>query len=91
MLDYSGDDFEEVFGCVFSMSHTDIFGQVLTHELKANGGEIAVTKDNKQVGWNEVKGPVSHVCCFASEDTVELGQSVLWFGAFTQTVHTSHQ
>lgn len=46
ILDYDGDDFEEVFGLHFEISR-DIFGESQTEPLKENGSEIVVTKENR--------------------------------------------
>ena len=49
MLEYDGDDFEDVFGCTFCVGYESIFGEQLSHELKPDGKEIPVTKQNRQV------------------------------------------
>lgn len=46
ILDYNDDDFEEAFGLTFEMS-TEVFGEVKSFPLKANGGDIPVTQHNK--------------------------------------------
>jgi len=46
MLDYTGDDFEEVFCQPFQISYTDLFGSTITKELCDGGEERFVTKDN---------------------------------------------
>lgn len=47
LLDYKGDDMEEVFVQSFRITHKDVFGTVLTHDLKENGDTILVNQDNK--------------------------------------------
>ncbi|KAI8120902.1 putative E3 ubiquitin-protein ligase HERC4 [Lucilia cuprina] len=47
ILDYDGDDFEEIFDLRFEISR-DIFGESKTEPLKANGENIVVTKENRQ-------------------------------------------
>ncbi|KAK8769445.1 hypothetical protein V5799_014090, partial [Amblyomma americanum] len=47
LLDYKGDDMEEVFVQSFRITHKDIFGTVLTYDLKENGDTILVNQDNK--------------------------------------------
>lgn len=50
MLDYREEDFEDVFMQSFQISYKDVFGNTITHELKENGDNIAVTQLNKKVG-----------------------------------------
>lgn len=50
MLDYREEDFEDVFMQTFQISYKDVFGNTITHELKENGDDIAVTQLNKKVG-----------------------------------------
>ncbi|PAA52986.1 hypothetical protein BOX15_Mlig009753g1 [Macrostomum lignano] len=47
LLEYDGDSFEDIFGC-FSISFQDAFGSTLNHELKPDGANIPVTKENRQ-------------------------------------------
>lgn len=49
MLNYTGADMEDVFMQTFRISYTDVFGNVLTHDLKENADKIFVNQDNKQV------------------------------------------
>ena len=49
MLDYEGEDFEDVFMQSFQISYDDVFGSTITHELKENGDSIPVTQANKHV------------------------------------------
>ena len=37
MLEYSGDDMEDVFMQTFQVGYTDVFGANLTHDLRPNG------------------------------------------------------
>ncbi|XP_022919461.1 probable E3 ubiquitin-protein ligase HERC4 isoform X2 [Onthophagus taurus] len=46
LLDYDGDDVENVFGLTFEISR-DVFGEIKNIELKPDGGKINVTKENK--------------------------------------------
>ncbi len=46
MLDYEGDDVEDVFCLSFVMSR-EVFGSVQTDELKPGGANILVTQKNK--------------------------------------------
>ncbi|XP_044727584.1 ubiquitin-protein ligase E3A isoform X2 [Chrysoperla carnea] len=47
LLEYEGDDIEEVFMQTFKVSYQDVFGATITHELKQNGGDILVNQSNK--------------------------------------------
>lgn len=51
VLAYEGGDMEEVFMLTFCISYADVFGGVLTHNLKPGGEKIPVTQENKQVGF----------------------------------------
>lgn len=53
MLKYEGTDMEDVFMQTFRISYSDVFGNVLTHDLKDNGDKIFVSQDNKQVRYFE--------------------------------------
>lgn len=46
LLDYEGDDVEEVFGLTFSMT-INVFGEAETVELQPGGDEIPVTNKNR--------------------------------------------
>lgn len=46
LLDYEGDDFEEVFGLTFELTRS-VFGQAQVVPLKPNGENTAVTQHNK--------------------------------------------
>ncbi|TGZ70781.1 hypothetical protein CRM22_003002 [Opisthorchis felineus] len=48
LLDYTGDDVEEAFGCNFVVAYQDPFGNTLYHELKPDGTNVHVTKENRQ-------------------------------------------
>jgi len=48
LLDHTEDDMEEVFMQSFQISYTDLFGSVITAELKDGGAEIMVTQENKR-------------------------------------------
>ncbi|XP_049820248.1 ubiquitin-protein ligase E3A isoform X2 [Aethina tumida] len=47
MLDYTESDFEEVFMQTFRINYTDVFGSVMSYDLKENGDTINVTQENK--------------------------------------------
>lgn len=47
LLDYKGDDMEEVFVQSFRITYKDVFGTVLSHDLKENGDTILVNQDSK--------------------------------------------
>lgn len=47
LLDYKGDDMEEVFVQSFRITYKDVFGTVLSHDLKEHGDTILVNQDNK--------------------------------------------
>lgn len=47
LLDYEGDDVEDVFCLTFDVNWVDL-GQQKRKELKANGSNISVTSDNKE-------------------------------------------
>lgn len=51
MLNYDEDPekFQESFLLNFEVSHVDMFGSELKHELKENGRDILVTMENRQV------------------------------------------
>jgi len=46
LLDYEGDDLEDVFCLNFVVSR-DVFGEVKTDELKPGGADVPVTQKNK--------------------------------------------
>ncbi|KAF0303632.1 Ubiquitin-protein ligase E3A [Amphibalanus amphitrite] len=48
MLEYEGDDMEDVFMQTFQVGYTDVFGANLTHDLRANGAQIPVNRSNVQ-------------------------------------------
>ena len=48
LLAYEG-DVEDVFMQTFQVSHTGVFGDTMTHELKPGGQDIPVTSQNRQV------------------------------------------
>ncbi|XP_013793236.1 ubiquitin-protein ligase E3A-like [Limulus polyphemus] len=49
LLDYQSSDIEDVFMQSFRITYQDVFGTLLTHDLKDNGEEILVNQENKQV------------------------------------------
>ncbi|XP_065362544.1 ubiquitin-protein ligase E3A [Calliphora vicina] len=48
MLEYEENDMEEVFMQTFKINYKNVFDEVVEHELKTGGGEIAVNQQNKQ-------------------------------------------
>lgn len=48
LLEYTG-SVEEDMSLTFQISHTDLFGNPVFYDLKENGEQIPVTKDNRQV------------------------------------------
>lgn len=49
LLEYEGDDIEEVFMQTFQITNQDVFGNINVHSLKENGDEIFVNQSNKKV------------------------------------------
>lgn len=49
LLEYEGDDMEDVFMQTFRVGYQDVFGTSLTHDLKPDGDNILVNQSNKQV------------------------------------------
>ncbi|ALC43709.1 Ube3a [Drosophila busckii] len=47
LLDYQGQDMEEVFEQTFKISYSNVFGEVVEHELVPNGGDVLVGQHNK--------------------------------------------
>lgn len=54
VLAYEGDDMEEVLMLTFRISYEDMFGSVLTHDLREDGDSIAVGQENKRVSWGPI-------------------------------------
>ena len=48
LLDYQESDMEEVFMQTFKISYKNVFDEVVEHDLKTGGGDIAVNQENKQ-------------------------------------------
>ncbi|KAK3865964.1 hypothetical protein Pcinc_028466 [Petrolisthes cinctipes] len=48
LLEYEGDDMEEVFMQTFRVGYQDVFGTSLTHDLKLDGDNILVNQSNKR-------------------------------------------
>lgn len=48
LLEHPG-NVEEDMSLSFQISHTDLFGNPILYDLKENGEQIPVTKDNRQV------------------------------------------
>lgn len=48
LLEYTG-NVEEDMMLTFQISHTDLFGNPVLYNLKEQGDQIAVTKENRQV------------------------------------------
>ncbi|KAK7086788.1 Ubiquitin-protein ligase E3A [Halocaridina rubra] len=47
LLEYKGDDMEEVFMQTFRVGYQDVFGTSLTHDLKTDGDNIVVSQGSK--------------------------------------------
>ncbi|XP_042892379.1 ubiquitin-protein ligase E3A-like isoform X1 [Penaeus japonicus] len=47
LLEYEGEDMEDVFMQTFRVGYQDVFGTSLTHDLKADGGNIFVNQSSK--------------------------------------------
>ncbi len=47
ILEYNGDDFEDVFMLTHQISFNDTFGSVVNFNIIENGNEIPVTKQNR--------------------------------------------
>jgi len=52
MVDYQGQDMEEVFDQTFKISYSNVFGELVEHELVPNGKEVLVGQHNKQLFVN---------------------------------------
>lgn len=48
LLSYEGDNIEDTFMQTFRISYQDVFGTVLTHDLKEGGDKILVNQQNKK-------------------------------------------
>jgi len=48
MLEYQGDDMEDVFMQSFQVGFTDVFGAKLTHDLRPDGSQVMVNRTNVQ-------------------------------------------
>ncbi|XP_076048039.1 ubiquitin protein ligase E3A isoform X2 [Oratosquilla oratoria] len=48
LLEYEGDDMEEVFMQSYRIGYQDVFGANLTHDLKPDGENVLVNQSNKQ-------------------------------------------
>ncbi|XP_070135871.1 ubiquitin-protein ligase E3A [Drosophila bipectinata] len=52
LLDYQGQDMEEVFDQTFRISYSNVFGEMVEHELVPNGKDVLVGQHNKQLFVN---------------------------------------
>ncbi|XP_064545143.1 ubiquitin-protein ligase E3A [Drosophila montana] len=52
MLDYQGQDMEEVFEQTFKISYSNVFGELVEHELVPHGSEVLVGQHNKRLFVN---------------------------------------
>lgn len=52
LLDYQGHDMEEVFDQTFRISYSNVFGEMVEHELVPNGKDLLVGQHNKQLFVN---------------------------------------
>ncbi|XGW20104.1 hypothetical protein V3C99_003715 [Haemonchus contortus] len=67
LLDYQGDDFEDVFCLTFTISYA-AFGSTETSDLKPGGADIPVTQSNKS---DYVQRYVHHRLCIGRNGEVE--------------------
>jgi ubiquitin-protein ligase E3 A len=51
-MEYEGDDMEDTFMQTFRICYQDIFGNTFNKDLKENGDQIFVNKNNRQVKNN---------------------------------------
>lgn len=51
LLEYTG-NVQDDLTLTFQISHTDLFGNPMLYDLKENGDQIPVTKENRQVTCN---------------------------------------
>jgi len=63
LLEYKEDDIEEVFNLTFQVTYSDVFGNLLTCELKPDGEKIPVAKDNVQVHTLILSSFRTTLCC----------------------------
>lgn len=49
ILEYQGNDMEDTFMQTFRLTYADVFGNVLSHDLKPDGDNIIVNQENKAV------------------------------------------
>lgn len=59
MLNYQEMDMEDVFMQTFRISYQDVFGSVLTHDLKKDCENMFVNQDNKQVNISILKSKIN--------------------------------
>ncbi|EDV51391.1 ubiquitin-protein ligase E3A [Drosophila erecta] len=52
IMDYQGQDMEEVFDQTFKISYSDVFGDMVEHELVPNGKDVLVGQHNKELFVN---------------------------------------
>jgi len=48
LLEYEGDDIEDVFMLTFRISYQDVFGTTLSHDLVENADSVPVNQENKR-------------------------------------------
>ena len=77
MLHFEG-DVENTFMQTFRISYTDVFGATLSYDLKDNGDDIRVTKENRQVIIT-LKKVMNSSCMFCSS-TVEHKNTIFFTG-----------
>ena len=51
ILEYEGDDFEDTYMLTFNIKYTGPFGEMIEHDLKEDGDNIPVTKENRKVSF----------------------------------------
>lgn len=62
MLEYEG-SVEDDMMITFQISHTDLFGNPMMHDLKENGDKIPITNENRKVPFTLRYIYISNVMC----------------------------
>lgn len=65
ILDYEGEDMEDVFDLTFEISREN-YGHLDTVPLKQNGDQIRVNQENKYEIWNMIisQSQIIRICCY---------------------------
>ena len=86
LLAYEGDDVEDVFMQTFTVSYKDVFGTMLTRELKPGGDMIALTSQNKKVRHYLFTYPYHHSDLFISLPTQAITLTIISLPTHTITL-----